>query len=208
MLGTYTDPQLFNQLVIGVDAYDRLFTDRELGLLAIADRDGEDEAASAASVTEALKAVPSAKVQSNADFKKEIESNINQLLFLLYALLAISVVISIFGIVATLVLSVYERTREIGMMRAIGTTRRQIRSIVRKESVITAAIGGVLGIALGLVLGWLMAKALEGEGLVFMVPVGLIITVLIVSALVGVVAAILPARRAARLNVLDALHYE
>ena len=208
VLGTYTDPQLFNQLVIGVDAYDRLFVDRELGLLAIADRDGEDEAASAASVTEALKAVPSAKVQSNAEFKKEIESNINQLLFLLYALLAISVVISIFGIVATLVLSVYERTREIGMMRAIGTTRRQIRSIVRKESVITAAIGGVLGIALGLVLGWLMAKALEGEGLVFTVPVGLLITVLIVSALVGVVAAILPARRAARLNILDALHYE
>jgi len=110
--------------------------------------------------------------------------------------------------VITLLLSIYERTREIGMMRAVGTTRRQIRSIIRNESVITCAIGGLIGLAVGLFLGWVMIKGLEGEGLSFSVPVGTLIAVFILALIAGVLAAVFPARRAARLNPLDALHYE
>ena len=110
-------------------------------------------------------------VQSNAEFKEEFESQIDQLLALLYALLAISLIISLFGIVNALVLSIYERTREIGMLRAIGTTRRQMRSIVRYESIITAVIGGVLGILIGVFFAWILTRGLEDEGIGFSLPV-------------------------------------
>ena len=133
---------------------------------------------------------------------------VDTLLALIYALLGVSVLISLFGIVNTLLLSVYERTREIGMLRAVGTTRRQLRRMVRYESVITSVIGGVIGVGVGLVFGWILTKGLSDQGIEFSVPVSFIIVVLIVAALAGVLAAILPARRAARLGVLEALQYE
>jgi putative ABC transport system permease protein len=123
-------------------------------------------------------------------------------------LLALSVVVSLFGIVNTLVLSVFERTRELGMLRAVGMTRRQVRRMIRHESVITALIGGVLGIALGIVLAALVTAALSSEGLVFSIPVISLIVFALIAVVAGVLAAIFPARRAARLNVLQALQYE
>jgi putative ABC transport system permease protein len=133
---------------------------------------------------------------------------VNTLLYLLYALLAMSVIISIFGIVNTLVLSITERTREIGMLRAIGVTRSQLRRIVRYESVITSVIGGVLGLAVGVLFAFVMTKGLEDEGISFAVPEAQLVVFLILAVVVGVLAAVLPARRAARLQVLDAIHYE
>ena len=147
-------------------------------------------------------------MQTKAEYTASVKKQVDQLLTLIYALLAVSVIISIFGIVNTLVLSVYERTREIGMLRAIGTTRRQMRRIVRYESVITSVIGGILGTILGVLFAYVVSTRLASQGITFSVPWGQLVVFLIVAAIVGVVAAVLPAHRAARVNILDAIHYE
>jgi ABC-type lipoprotein release transport system permease subunit len=149
-----------------------------------------------------------AKVQTQSEFKKAFEAPINKLLNLLYALLAMSVIISLFGIVNTLVLTVFERTRELGMLRAVGMTRRQVRRMIRHESIVTSLIGAVFGIVLGILLSVLVTHALSDQGLVFAVPVREIVYFVLAAILVGILAAILPARRASRLNVLQALQYE
>ena len=102
----------------------------------------------------------------------------------------------------------FERTREIGMLRAVGMTRRQLRRVIRYESTITAIIGGIFGICVGLLFGWIVAQGLADQGLVFVVPYSQLFGFLIVATIFGVLAAILPARRAAKLNVLEALQYE
>ena len=127
---------------------------------------------------------------------------------MLYVLLALSVIVSLFGMINTLVLSVFERTREIGMLRAIGLTRRQTRRMVRHESVITALIGAALGIPLGIGLAAAVTGALAKYGLSLSIPVGPLVAFGIVAAVAGIIAAVMPARRAARLNVLQALQYE
>jgi putative ABC transport system permease protein len=151
-----------------------------------------------------------ASVESNTEeawVTKRVDG-INTLLNLLYVLLALSVIVSLFGMVNTLVLSVFERTREIGMLRAVGMSRRQVRRMVRHESVITALIGATLGLPLGLLLAGLISSALADEGVSFAVPIGALITFTIVAVIAGILAAVAPARRAARLDVLTALHYE
>jgi putative ABC transport system permease protein len=152
---------------------------------------------------------PQAHSQTAAQYTQEESNKVNKFLLLVYVLLALSVIVSLFGIVNTLVLSIYERTRELGMMRAIGTSRRQIRQMIRYESLITALIGGVLGLVIGVVWAILVTTlALSGSGYVLSIPVGTLIVLLIAAALAGVLAAQLPARRAARLDVLGALASE
>jgi putative ABC transport system permease protein len=153
-----------------------------------------------------LKSFPIAKVQTRQQFVDNQISGLSSILNILYVLLALSVIVSLFGIVNTLVLTVFERTREIGMLRAIGMTRRQVRRMIRHESVITALIGGVLGIVLGIVLGGLLVARVEF--IQFSLPVVSLIVFGVMTIVVGIVAAIFPARRAARLNVLEALQYE
>ena len=130
------------------------------------------------------------------------------MLNILYALLALSVAVSLFGIVNTLVLSVFERTRELGMLRAIGMTRRQIRRMIRYESIITALIGAALGLVIGIFLAALVTQTLSDEGVVFAIPYLTLGAFVVVAIGAGVLAAILPARRASRLDVLEALQYE
>ncbi len=152
---------------------------------------------------------PQAHSQTAAQYTQEVSSKVNKLLLLVYVLLALSVLVSLFGIVNTLVLSIYERTHELGMMRAIGASRRQIRQMIRYESLITGLIGGVLGLAIGVVGAVLVAKLeLSGSGYVLSIPAGTLLLLLIASALAGLLAAQLPARRAARLDVLGALASE
>jgi putative ABC transport system permease protein len=151
---------------------------------------------------------PIVRVQDQQEYKDDFANQVNQLLALVYALLSLSIVVSLFGIVNTLVLSIHERTRELGMMRAIGTSRRQVRRIVRYESLITALIGGVLGLAIGLLLGAMTTVALSDEGFTLQIPVASLAVFLVLAAVAGVVAAIPPARRASRLDVLESLAYE
>ena len=141
-------------------------------------------------------------------FPKDYTKGFASFLQFLYVMLAFSVVVSLFGMVNTLVLSVFERTRELGMLRTIGMTRRQARRMIRHESVITALIGAALGLPLGIFLAGLVTKAMSDYDVRFEIPIGTLAAFTVVAIVAGVGAAIIPARRAARLDVLDALHYE
>jgi putative ABC transport system permease protein len=155
-----------------------------------------------------LHSYPDAKVQTADEFKKTQAKDINLTLNVLYGLLGLSVIISLFGVVNTLVLSVFERTRELGMLRAVGMTRRQVRRMIRQESIITALIGGALGIAVGFFLAILTTQALNDQGVVLAIPWTTLIIFIVATIIAGMLAAILPARRASRLNILEALQYE
>jgi len=169
---------------------------------------GEPTDATTTSLEAAVKDFPDAKVQTRVAWIDQQDQDFNSFLNMLYVLLALSVIISIFGMVNTLILSVYERTRELGMLRAVGMTRRQVRRMIRQESVITALIGAALGLPLGIFLAILMTKALSQFEVRIAIPVPQLIVFAVVAVLVGIVAAIAPARRAAKLNVLQALQYE
>jgi putative ABC transport system permease protein len=151
---------------------------------------------------------PVAEVLNQQELKEDREKQVETLVNLFYALLLLAVVISLFGIANTLALSIHERTRELGMLRAIGMSRRQVRTMIRYEAVITALIGAILGMALGIIFATLIAQPLKDEGFTLSYPVGSLVVLLVFAALAGVLAAIAPARRASRLDVLESLQYE
>jgi putative ABC transport system permease protein len=163
---------------------------------------------SKAGIDRALTAHPESMVQTKSAFIDDRTSDIDILLGIFAVLLALAVVVSLFGIVNTLVLATFERTRELGVLRAVGMSRRQMRRMVRGESIITALMGAVAGMALGLGLAYIATSALHDEGLTFVLPVTTLVALTIVAVIAGVLAAVLPARRAARLDVLTALAYE
>jgi putative ABC transport system permease protein len=163
-------------------------------------------AANTASLQNALASFPDAKVQTKSQFKQNQLQGLTTLLNLLYVLLSLSIIVSLFGIVNTLVLTVFERTRELGMLRAVGMSRRQVRRMIRHESVITALLGATFGIPLGVILALMVGAAINYPA--FTIPVGTLVVFVIAAVIAGVVAAIFPARRAGRLNVLEALQYE
>src|SRR5262245_1969202 len=154
------------------------------------------------------RAFPTVEVQNQQELKDSQRQQVNQLLGLIYALLSLAVIVSLFGIVNTLALSIHERTRELGMLRAVGMSRRQVRTMIRYEAVITAMIGAILGMILGIIFAALLSAPLSDEGFELAYPVPTLILLLILSAFAGVLAAIGPARRASRLDVLQALAYE
>ncbi len=156
----------------------------------------------------AERAFPTAEVLNQQELREEREKQIDGIVRLFYLLLGLAVVISLIGVANTLGLSIYERTRELGMLRAIGMSRRQVRTMIRYESVITALIGAVLGLVIGVVFAALIAQPLRQEGFTLSFPIGTLIGILVLAALAGVVAAIVPARRASRLDVLESLQYE
>ena len=151
---------------------------------------------------------PDAKAVTKAAYMDQVTGDIDSMLAIFYVLLALAVIVSLFGIVNTLVLSTFERTRELGMLRAVGMSRRQVRRMVRHESIITALIGAGMGIAAGLGLAAIVTTVFADEGLTFAVPAGSLIVLVVVATIAGVLAAILPARRASRLDPLTALAYE
>lgn len=209
VIGEYKDPVLFTGFTVSNAAADKLGVppDPSIGVVKFAP--GADPEATQQAVKDAVATdYPSLNVDSQAEFKASWEDQINQILTIFYALGILIMIIVIFGIVNVLALSVVERTREIGMLRAIGTTRPQMRAMVRYEAVITSVIGGVLGIVIGAVFSWIIVKALEDFGFEFSISAVPLVIILIAAIAVGVIAALIPARRAARLNPLDALHQE
>ncbi|MEV5972629.1 FtsX-like permease family protein [Streptomyces sp. NPDC051921] len=168
-------------------------------------KDGQETAAYQA-LKDALKPYPQYKVADQADYKKDLQDQVGQLLNIVYGLLALAIVVAVLGVVNTLALSVVERTREIGLMRAIGLSRRQLRRMIRLESVVIALFGALLGLGLGLGWGTAAQKLLALEGLgVLEIPWPTIVAVFVGSAFVGLFAALVPAFRAGRMNVLNAI---
>ncbi len=192
-------------ITISTARFDASYTDPQ-NVFTFVDIPGGVTDANTAKLNHVLAGYPDAKIQTGKEFVKSQEDQINSFLILLYILLALSIVVSLFGIVNTLILTVFERTREIGMLRAVGMTRRQTRRMIRQEAIVTALIGAALGIPLGMVLAALFGKAIGGVP--FKVPVGSVVIFVIAAIIVGLLAAIFPARRAAKLNVLEALQYE
>jgi putative ABC transport system permease protein len=156
-----------------------------------------------------LAAYPNLTIQTRSQFESQQKASIHQLLGLVYVLLALAVVIALIGIVNTLMLSVFERTREIGLLRAVGMRRAQVKTMIRSESLIIALFGAVIGVGMGTVVGLALASALRSNGVTSVaVPVPSLIAFLIVSAILGLIAASWPARRAAGLDVLAAIATE
>jgi putative ABC transport system permease protein len=195
----------FGDITMSSKTFDRYYPN-PTNLYAFIKTEGGVSDAQTAKLQAALAKYPDAKVQTKSEFTKNQESGINLLLKLLYVLLSLSIIISLFGIVNTLVLTVFERTREIGMLRAVGMTRRQVRNMIRHESIITALLGATLGIPVGIVLALMVGKAIDYPA--FTIPWGTLVVFVIAAVIAGLVAAIFPARRAGRLNVLQALQYE
>ena len=195
----------FGNVTISAAAWDQE-TDRPKNLFSFVEMEGGATDANQAALDEALSSFPNAKAQTRETFIDNQIAPFNRVLLILYVLLALSVIISLVGIINTLVLTVFERTREIGMLRAIGMTRRQIRRMILHESVITALIGAAIGIVLGIVLAALLIARVDF--IVFSFPTTQIVIVVLAAILVGILAAIFPARRAARLNPLEAISYE
>jgi putative ABC transport system permease protein len=195
----------FGPLTISSASFDRLYTQPQNQFVFVKIAGGVTKQ-NGAELDRILKGFPNAKVQDRQTFKRNQASFLNNILNILYVLLALSVIVSLFGIVNTLVLTIFERTRELGMLRAIGMTRRQVRRMIRYESVVTALIGATIGIALGIVLAVLLIARVDF--LVLAWPIRSLVIFAVIAVVCGLVAAILPARRAARLNVLEALQYE
>jgi len=208
VIGLYRDTVMLNGVIVSDPGYLSVFGKPQLFMVFVKDVPGGGGAQGERALKSALASVPTADVQSAQQYKDSIVKQVNQLLNLLYGLLAMSVIISLFGIVNTLVLAVFERTREIGLTRAIGMSRRQVRATVRYESVITSIIGALMGIVVGVAFAWVVTTKFASQGITFSIPGGQLVAFLIIGVIVGVIAAILPARRAAKIDILEAIHYE
>jgi putative ABC transport system permease protein len=195
----------FAPVTVSAERFDELFAQPD-DLFVFITMQGGVTPQNTAALDKTLANYPNAKVQDQQEFKDNQASGLNATLNILYVLLALSVLVSLFGIVNTLVLTVFERTRELGMLRAVGMTRSQVRWLIRYESIITALIGAAIGIALGIVLSVLLIARVDF--IILSWPVVSLIVFVLAAIAVGLIAAIFPARRASRLNVLEALQYE
>jgi putative ABC transport system permease protein len=208
--GTVKDnADLLGNLVVTEDTLRSKFGAREPSMTFIKLDQGADAARVKEEISQKVKAkYATVEALNQQELKDNQEQQIQQLVSFFYVLLALAIVISLLGIVTTLALSIHERTRELGMLRAVGMSRRQVRRLVRYEAVITALIGAILGTILGVIFATLVSRPLADEGFELSYPIGTLLILLILAALAGVFAAIWPARRAAKLDVLRALAYE
>jgi putative ABC transport system permease protein len=210
LAGTFSENEALNaDYVVSLPAFDRGTPGRLDSLVLLRAADGADVDAVQASAIDRLRPYADAEVLTPDEFAESLSGQVDRFLLLITALLLLAVFIALMGIVNTLALSVFERTREIGLLRAVGMTRRQVRTMVRWESVIIAAIGAVTGSVVGIGFGIALVKALDGEGVSQLSLPGVRLAVYVVLAgLAGMLAALGPARRAARVDVLRAVVHD
>jgi putative ABC transport system permease protein len=210
VVGTFSKGFLINATyVMSMSDYAPHVTSKLDAAVMLRNAPGADAGATKAAVKKALVDYPNVTVSDPAELTEDARHSVDQLLGLVTALLLLAVVVAILGIVNTLVLSVVERTRELGLLRAVGATRRQVRTVVRRESVLMSLLGALTGVALGTGAGVALSRALESEGIsTVTVPGTTLLIYLVVAAMVGVLAAIGPARRASRVDVLTAITTE
>ncbi|MDQ3898438.1 MAG: FtsX-like permease family protein [Actinomycetota bacterium] len=202
----FTNKDVAGSYVVGLPVFEANVADQFDNKVFVTTARGVDNATARAAITKATEGYGEVQVKDRTEFKAAQAAQIDQLLNLVYALLALAVFIALLGIANTLALSIFERTRELGLLRAVGMTRTQLRSTVRWESVIIAVLGTAVGLVVGSIFGWALVKALSGEGInTLSIPAGQLATVAFMASTAGVAAAILPARRAARLRPAEVL---
>ncbi|HYH52254.1 MAG TPA: ABC transporter permease [Acidimicrobiia bacterium] len=210
VVAVYHDDALFNSgYILTLDDFSENATNN-LDYLVLAKRAAgvSDEAARAA-VDPIISEYPGVGLQDQTEFKEQVAGQIDQLLGMVFVLLLLAVVIAVIGIINTLALSVFERTRELGLLRAVGMTRRQVRRMIRWESIIIAVLGAVLGLGVGAFFGWAAVSAMKDLGVDQLdFPAARLLSFVVFAMLAGTVAAIFPARRATRLNVLEAIAHQ
>ena len=210
VVGTFEPPPfypLLESVNVSTELFDSLY-DRPRNRWTWANVAGESTDENRAAMETAISGYPDTQLETREEWIQREDSDFNEFISFLYVMLTLAVFVSVFGMINTLVLSVYERTREIGMLRAIGMTRRQVRRMIRQESIITALIGAAIGLPLGIFLAALVNRALSEFDVRFAIPWMQLVILTIVAVIIGVLAAIMPARRAAKLNPLEAIAYE
>jgi putative ABC transport system permease protein len=208
VVGTF-EADDFSNIYLSTDTFKVNFRYVGDGVVFANAADGMSVAGAQEAISPTVDGFGNVKAQTKSEIVDDAETQIDQALALFTGLLLFAVMIAVLGITNTLTLSIYERTREIGLLRAVGMVRRQVRRMIRWEAVIVATFGAILGVGIGIVLGWAVVKALADEGFgAFSIPVGQVILALVLAAFTGVLAAIWPARKAARMNILDAISTE
>ncbi|MEX0983657.1 MAG: FtsX-like permease family protein [Actinomycetota bacterium] len=209
IVAIYGENSLVGNYAVALSTYAELYTEQLDAFVLVKGAEGVPIGDLQAAVEQTVASYPNIDVQDQASFREKQAGFIDQILGLITALLFMAILIAAFGIANTLGLSIYERTRELGLLRAVGMSRRQVRRMIRTEAVIIALFGALLGVVVGIGFGWALQQALEPEGVTQLaIPAGQLVVYLVVAALVGVLAAILPARRASKIDVLKAIAYE
>jgi putative ABC transport system permease protein len=204
-----TDQVIGDSYVLDLGTYRRGFFDQRLTSVFIKVVPGTTNAEMKSAFAPLLEAFPNIQLRNQADFAQDIKNNVRQIVSLVNSLLALAIVIALLGIANTLALSIFERTRELGLLRAVGMTRRQVRRMVRLESVIIGVFGSLLGVAVGLLLGIAIVKSLTQYGITNLsIPGGELVVLVIVAGIAGWISAAFPARRAARVEMLSAVAFE
>jgi putative ABC transport system permease protein len=206
VVATYERRDVGGDYLLSMDTYESAYAQQFDSMVFVSRADGVSAADARQAVAAVAKGYPNGTLQDQTEYKEAQAAQINQMLGLIYVMLFLAILIAFLGIMNTLALSIFERTRELGLLRAVGMTRKQLKSAVRWEAVIIALFGTLLGLAVGLFFGWSLVQALKSSGINRLtVPVGQLATIVVVGALAGVAAAALPGRRAARLDVLKAI---
>jgi putative ABC transport system permease protein len=210
--GIYDDNQglgvFFSSYILSLKDYEANYTTQLNQAAGVRKPPGMSAADARTAIEKALTPFPNVDVRDNAQAKEAQLANFNSIINLMGALLLLAIIIALIGIVNTLALSIYERTRELGLLRAVGMTRAQMKRMVRSEAVIIAVFGTLMGVLIGLVFGRAIVAALHNDGIAFAVPVGQIVVFIFLAALAGLLAGTFPARRAANLDILKAIATE
>jgi putative ABC transport system permease protein len=209
LVGTYEPDELVSGWLISLETHASNYAQPLDSTVLLKGSEGVAIADVRATVEDVARAYPTVQIQDQAEYRDSVAGQIDQLLALITALLGMALLIAVLGIMNTLALSVHERTREIGLLRAVGMTRRQVRGMIRRESITVALLGAVTGTLLGVALGWALVDTLQDQGITsFVIPPGQLLGYVLAAGIAGVLAAVLPARSAARLDVLQAVTVE